>query len=401
MVTRLDREVGRILDLLAELGLEERTIVVFTSDNGPTFDAGGADSAFFRSAGPFRGLKGSLYEGGLRVPAIVSWKGRVAAGVDQRSRHGIRGLAADAARAGRGGVEDAAARGRRELRADAARPRAGAAALALSRARGLRRAADGSHRRLDRRPPGPREAGRAAARALRSRERRRPGAGRRRGAPRRRRAARGRARARAPAVAVLPARVDRPDARALRRSPHDGRAARAARRGRGRVGCGAARPLGARRARHELRGALVAARPRRALRRQRPVAVAHARGRATSGCGPRRWSSSSSTWARAAARTPRSSGIRSTPSSISGSTGPTAASTAAGTSPGSRAASTRGRTRRAARPAGASWACCPGARSRRRRRRAPRCRRRSATAGASTSTGSSAPAAQRTPRRVC
>jgi arylsulfatase A-like enzyme len=80
MVTRLDREVGRILDLVAELGLEERTIVVFTSDNGPTFDVGGADSAFFGSAGRFRGLKGSLYEGGLRVPAIVSWKGRVAAG---------------------------------------------------------------------------------------------------------------------------------------------------------------------------------------------------------------------------------------------------------------------------------------------------------------------------------
>ena len=107
--------------------------------------------------------------------------------------------------------------------------------MAVSRARGLRRAADGSHRRLDRRPPGPREAGRAATRALRSRERRRPGAGRRRGAPRRRRAARGRARTRAPAVAVLPACVDRPDAGALRRSPHDGRAARAARRSRGRM----------------------------------------------------------------------------------------------------------------------------------------------------------------------
>ena len=80
MVTRLDREVGRILGLLAELGLEERTIVVFTSDNGPTFHAGGADSAFFGSAGSFRGLTGSLYEGGLRGPAIVSWKGRVAAG---------------------------------------------------------------------------------------------------------------------------------------------------------------------------------------------------------------------------------------------------------------------------------------------------------------------------------
>jgi thiamine biosynthesis lipoprotein ApbE/arylsulfatase A-like enzyme len=80
MVTRLDRELGRILDLVAELGLEERTIVVFASDNGPSFDVGGADSAFFRSAGPFRALKGSLYEGGLRVPAIVSWKGRIAAG---------------------------------------------------------------------------------------------------------------------------------------------------------------------------------------------------------------------------------------------------------------------------------------------------------------------------------
>ena len=80
MVTRMDREVGRLMDLVAELGLEERTIVVFASDNGPTFRVGGADSEFFRSAGPFRGLKGSLYEGGVRVPAIVSFKGHVAQG---------------------------------------------------------------------------------------------------------------------------------------------------------------------------------------------------------------------------------------------------------------------------------------------------------------------------------
>jgi arylsulfatase A len=82
MVTRMDREVGRILDLVRDLGLEERTIVVFTSDNGPTYDRlGGSDSEFFRSAGPFRGLKGSLYEGGVRVPAIVRWPGRVPAGL--------------------------------------------------------------------------------------------------------------------------------------------------------------------------------------------------------------------------------------------------------------------------------------------------------------------------------
>ncbi len=80
MVTRLDREVGRLLTLLNELGLAERTLVVFTSDNGPTFPAGGADSEFFRSAGGLRGLKGSLYEGGVRVPAIVRLPGRVAKG---------------------------------------------------------------------------------------------------------------------------------------------------------------------------------------------------------------------------------------------------------------------------------------------------------------------------------
>lgn len=80
MVTRMDREVGRLLDLLRELRLDERTIVVFASDNGATFDVGGADSAFFGSAGGLRGLKGSIYEGGVRAPGIVRWPGRVAAG---------------------------------------------------------------------------------------------------------------------------------------------------------------------------------------------------------------------------------------------------------------------------------------------------------------------------------
>ena len=79
MVTRMDKDVGRIMALLEELDLDENTLVIFTSDNGPTY-AGGADSDFFESAGPLRGLKGSVYEGGIRVPYIARWPGRIKAG---------------------------------------------------------------------------------------------------------------------------------------------------------------------------------------------------------------------------------------------------------------------------------------------------------------------------------
>lgn len=79
MVAHLDREVGALLAKLDELGAADNTIVVFSSDNGPTYN-GGTDSDFFASAGPFRGLKGSVYEGGIRVPTIVRWPGRVAPG---------------------------------------------------------------------------------------------------------------------------------------------------------------------------------------------------------------------------------------------------------------------------------------------------------------------------------
>jgi arylsulfatase len=92
MITRLDRSVGRVLALLKELAIDERTLVIFTSDNGaafgrvtPDFDflpgrLGGTDYVFFKSTGPFRAFKGSVYEGGLRVPFIARWPGRIARG---------------------------------------------------------------------------------------------------------------------------------------------------------------------------------------------------------------------------------------------------------------------------------------------------------------------------------
>ena len=81
MVTRLDREVGKLIDKVEKSGLADKTIFVFTSDNGPLYDKlGGTDADFFNSAGGLRGRKGSYYEGGFRVPMIVRWQGKIAAG---------------------------------------------------------------------------------------------------------------------------------------------------------------------------------------------------------------------------------------------------------------------------------------------------------------------------------
>jgi arylsulfatase A-like enzyme len=81
MITRMDGEIGRIMSLVKELGLDDNTIFVFTSDNGPLYDQlGGTDTDFFNSAAGFRGRKGSFYEGGFREPCLVRWKGNIAAG---------------------------------------------------------------------------------------------------------------------------------------------------------------------------------------------------------------------------------------------------------------------------------------------------------------------------------
>ncbi len=80
MITRFDQHVGNILSLLKELGIDSNTLVVYSSDNGTTFN-GGCDAAFFNSVGPLRGLKCQVYEGGIRVPMIARWPGKIKPGM--------------------------------------------------------------------------------------------------------------------------------------------------------------------------------------------------------------------------------------------------------------------------------------------------------------------------------
>ena len=79
MITRMDRDIGTIIELLKSRGIDRQTLVLFTSDNGPHRE-GGADPPFFNSTGGLRGIKRDLYEGGIRVPMVGWWPGTIQAG---------------------------------------------------------------------------------------------------------------------------------------------------------------------------------------------------------------------------------------------------------------------------------------------------------------------------------
>ncbi len=134
MITRMDRDIARLTDLLGERKIDRNTLIMFVSDNGPHRE-GGADPDFFRSSGGLRGIKRDLYEGGIRVPMVARWVGTIPAGPRELSRVGALGHAADADRARR---REDARRDRRHV--DGARAQGTAAADAGVHVLGVPRA---------------------------------------------------------------------------------------------------------------------------------------------------------------------------------------------------------------------------------------------------------------------
>ena len=91
IMRNIDRDVGRILTKLADLGIADNTLVIFTSDNGP-HQEGGHEMEFFDSNGSLRGMKRDLYEGGIRVPFLALWPGRIEAGTESNHLSGFQDL---------------------------------------------------------------------------------------------------------------------------------------------------------------------------------------------------------------------------------------------------------------------------------------------------------------------
>ena len=85
MISYLDENIGKLIDQLKKLGIYDNTLIIFTSDNGPTYN-GGTDSPWFDSGGPFKSVygrgKGFVYEGGIRVPMIAEWPGQIKPGTE-------------------------------------------------------------------------------------------------------------------------------------------------------------------------------------------------------------------------------------------------------------------------------------------------------------------------------